>query len=447
MDPGLLQRYARPVPRYTSYPTAPNFHPGVTAATYRDWLRRIGEEAPVSLYLHVPFCARMCWFCGCHTKIVRRYRPVADYAALLGREVGLLAGAMASRPPVSHVHWGGGTPTILSDRDFAGLGARIRENFRLADDAEVAVEIDPRTLTEGMAAALAGGGVNRASLGVQDFNRDVQRAVNRIQPYDQTARVVGWLRDAGISAINLDLMYGLPRQTVADVVRTVDLAVRLRPDRLALFGYAHVPWMKANQRMIDESALPGTEARFSQAAAAAARLGEHGYRRIGLDHFAGPHDPMTRARDAGRLRRNFQGYTTDGAATLLGLGVSAIGTLAEGYVQNTVSARDYGAAIEDGRLAVVRGVRLGGDDRLRRTIIERLMCELVVDLGKACAESDAPDFAAELAALAPMQRDGLVEIDGNRVCVTEFGRPLTRSVCAVFDRYLDAGRGRHSQAV
>lgn len=449
MDPDLLQRYDKPVPRYTSYPTAPHFHLGVTATTYRDWLASVADDQPVSLYFHVPFCARMCWFCGCHTKVVRQYRPVADYASLLRREVRLVADAIPIRPVVTHVHWGGGTPTMLSQEDFAGLTATIRQHFRFAHDAEVAVEIDPRTLTEERASALAGCGVIRASLGVQDFNETVQESVNRIQPYEMTAQAVAWLREAGIEEINFDLMYGLPHQTVEDVIRTVDLATRLVPDRLAVFGYAHIPWMKTHQRMIDQAALPGATERLAQAEAAAARLVEHGYRHIGLDHFARPDDPLTRALEAGRLKRNFQGYTTDRAKSLLGFGASSIGTLAEGYVQNSVPFRAYADAIRNDQLAVMRGVRLDADDRLRRAVIERLMCDLVVDLGDMAANFAAPvdGFAPELSALTPMERDGLVEITGSCIRITEYGRPLMRSVCAVFDRYLNAGQTRHSRAV
>jgi oxygen-independent coproporphyrinogen-3 oxidase len=445
----LLQRYDAPVPRYTSYPTAPHFHEGVDAEVYRDWLGRISPDERVSLYLHVPFCTRMCWYCGCHTKVVRQYRPVGDYAAVLDREIALVADAVSKGPEVSHVHWGGGTPTMLSPEDFSALMSALRERFDFAGDAEVAVEIDPRTLTRDKAVALARAGVTRASLGVQDFNEIVQQAINRLQPFEMSAEVVEWLRGAGIEAINFDLMYGLPHQTVDLVLHSVDLAVELAPDRLALFGYAHVPWMKKHQQMIDEATLPGAEERLQQAEAAAERLTEHGYRRIGLDHFARAEDSLSRALDEGRLRRNFQGYTDDQATVLLGFGASAIGSLAQGYVQNAVPFGTYAEAVKSGRLAVMRGVEVDADDRLRRTVIERLMCDLAVDLSTIGAELGAPSdgFAGELSALAPMARDGLVEVEGSRVRITETGQPLMRTVCAVFDRYLSTGKGRHSRAV
>ena len=449
MNGALLERYDRRVPRYTSYPTAPHFHAGVNAETYLGWLADLTEDDPLSLYFHVPFCKRMCWYCGCHTKVVRRYGPVAEYAGLLLREIELTAAAIPGGPPVTHIHWGGGTPTILSPDDCARLMDAVGEHFRIAPRAEIAIEMDPRTVTAGMAAALADSGINRASLGVQDFTETVQKAINRVQPFAMTARVVNWLRGAGIDGINFDLMYGLPLQTVADAVASIDLAVELEPDRISLFGYAHVPWMKSHQKMIPDESLPGPVERFEQAETAAARLVEHGYRRIGLDHFARPDDPMSRALDEGALHRNFQGYTTDGARALIGFGSSSIGALPQGYVQNSVPMHAYAEAIRDGRPAVARGLALSVEDRVRRDIIERLMCDLRVDLDAVAAPygKTAVDFKTEIAALAPMVEDGLTETSGATIRITEQGRPLMRAVCAVFDRYLEAGAARHSQAI
>ncbi len=437
--------YDARVPRYTSYPTAPHFHDGVGVPEYREWLARLDAESAISLYFHVPFCTRMCWYCGCHTRVVERYEPITEYVEVLAREIELVAEAIADRPLVSHVHWGGGTPTMLSSAHFGALMSDLARRFRFSGDAEIAVEIDPRTLDDDRVAALADCGVTRASLGIQDLTPAVQRAVNRVQPFEMVADAVTALRQAGITQINFDLMYGLPTQTVDDVIDTVDRVVELTPDRLAVFGYAHVPWMKTHQRMINEVDLPDGPARWAQSEAAAERLVGHGYRRIGLDHFAAPGDAMTVAVDNGELRRNFQGYTTDGAEALIGFGASAIGALADGYVQNAVPFGQYADDIGDGRLAVRRGIALTADDRLRRAVIERLMCDLAVDLGNLGADPDS--FADELARLAPMEADGLVEIDGGRVRVTETGRPLLRSVCAVFDRYLGSGVGRHSRAV
>jgi oxygen-independent coproporphyrinogen-3 oxidase len=449
MDRTLLERYDRRVPRYTSYPTAPHFHPGINAATYERWLAEVENDTPLSLYFHVPFCHEMCWYCGCHTKIVRRYQPVGDYAATMADEVTLIGGLLEARPPVTHMHWGGGTPTILSAEDLEHLMGNIRAGFNVAPDAEIAVEMDPRTMTEDRVQALARAGVNRASLGVQDFNDKVQKAINRIQPYEMTAQVVEWLRAAGIEAINFDLMYGLPYQTVEDVQRTVDLAAKMRPDRVAVFGYAHVPWMKTHMKMIPDDSLPDAWQRFEQAEAAADRLAERGYRRIGLDHYALETDSMTRALDEGHLRRNFQGYTTDVARALIGFGASSIGALPQGYVQNAVPLRAWAEAVRDGHPAVDKGIALSDDDRLRRDVIERLMCEMAVNLSAETARygKTADSFRSEIEMLEPMIADGIATIDGDRISITEPGRPLMRAVCALFDTYLDTGVGRHSQAV
>lgn len=449
MTPELAAKYATAVPRYTSYPTAPHFSPAVDDAHYRRWLTATDPDAPLSLYLHIPFCDALCWFCGCHTRIVNRYGPIAGYLAVLGEEIDLVAEALGALRAVSHIHFGGGSPNIVAPDDFRSLMDRLRRRFALAPGAEIAVEIDPRGMTGEGVDALARAGVTRASLGVQDFDPTVQRAINRIQTFDETAEVVRMLRRAGIGEINIDLIYGLPFQTRAGIIETVEKVLLLEPQRVAVFGYAHVPGIKRHQRLIDEAALPDTAERWRQSAAAAARLKAAGYIAVGLDHFARADDAMARALGAGRLRRNFQGYTTDAAPALIGLGASAIGSLAEGYVQNAVAIEAYREAIGERRFAIERGLALDDDDRLRRDIIERLMCDLAVDLGAVCGKwrASPDDFAGEFAALRPMEDDGLVRITGRRIRVTEEGRPLVRAVCAVFDRYLETQGQRHSQAV
>ncbi len=449
MTPDLLAKYARPVPRYTSYPTALQFTPEVDAAVYRRWLGGLDPGQALSLYVHVPFCERLCWFCGCHTTIVNRYGPVADYLGVLAREIDLVAEMIGAPGPVTHVHFGGGSPSIVAAQDFGRLMDLLRRRFAIAGDAEIAVEIDPRTATAEVVAGLAAAGTTRASLGIQDFDPAVQRAVNRVQPFDLTAKVVERLRRAGIERINFDLMYGLPRQRVEGLLATVGKAISLAPDRVAVFGYAHVPWMKRHQRLIDEARLPGALDRWRQMAAVAARLRAAGYVAVGFDHFARPDDAMAKALEAGTLHRDFQGYGPDKTGALLAFGASAISSLPGGDAQNAPGIPEYRGAIGEGRAATVRGVAIGEDDRLRRDIIERLMCELAVDLDAACRRrgQDAGQFGAELAALAPMREDGLVEIEGHRVTVTEAGRPLVRRVCAVFDRYFVEGEGRHSPAV
>ncbi len=444
------QRYLdQRVPRYTSYPTAPHFHGGVDGGVYRRWLSGIDDDTTLSLYLHVPFCAKLCWFCGCHTKIVRRYDPIAAYADALDDEIALVAACVPGRAKVLSIHWGGGTPTMMSQSDFKRLGERMAERFNIQHDAEIAAEIDPRTLTADRARALGEAGVTRASIGVQDFNEEVQRAINRLQSFATTATAVNRLRDNGVSRISVDLIYGLPRQDVAALLRTVDRAVELSPDRIALFGYAHVPWMKRHQRLIDTAALPDGAQRLDQFEAAAERLIDLGYRRIGLDHFACADDPMSIALDRGDLKRNFQGYTVDPASVLLGFGASAIGSLTEGYVQNAVPLKAYFEAIASGRLATVSGVALDADDRLRRDVIERLMCDSTIDLDAAIHFHGAEGccFDRELDALRDFERDGVVRVSGRHVEITDDGRPFVRNVCAIFDRYFGHGQARHSRAV
>jgi oxygen-independent coproporphyrinogen-3 oxidase len=441
--------FERPVPRYTSYPTAPHFHPGIGAPVYRRWLGELDPAEPISLYLHIPYCRELCWYCGCHTRATRRYGPLGDYRDGLMAEIDLVARALPGRMRVGHLHWGGGTPTILSPEDFLGLQERLRERFDIDPAGEIAIEIDPRNLEQPMIAALAEAGLTRASLGVQDFDPEVQRAINRWQPYDMTAAAVEALRAAGIVNLNFDLIYGLPRQTVASIIDTVDRAVALAPQRVALFGYAHVPWMKAHQRLIPEDTLPNGPERWAQAMAAAQRLQAAGYRWIGLDHFALPSDSMAVAAAGGRLQRNFQGYTTDSSQTLIGLGASAIGALPQGYVQNSTDIRVWSAAVLGGQPAVVRGIALDADDRLRRHVIERLMCDLAVDLDQAACSfgQESGYFDAERAQLDALVADGLIEFDGRRIVLTDLGRPLMRLVAAVFDRYLEPAAGRHSRAV
>lgn len=440
---------AQRVPRYTSYPTAPHFHPGVGPDVYGEWLADLPPAMPVSLYLHVPFCDSLCWFCGCHTKIVQRYDPVAEYLESLLAEIGMVAARIGRRQAVSHVHWGGGTPTMLVPDDVLRLTDRLRTSFAFAADAEFAVEIDPRELPPETVAALGRAGVNRASLGVQDVNPDVQKAINRVQPMEVTRIAVERLRAVGVRAINIDLMYGLPHQTDAHIRTTVDAVTALAPDRLSLFGYAHLPGFKTHQRMIDEKALPDAATRLRHAALAATLLRERGYVEIGLDHFALPGDPLAIASAQGRLRRNFQGYTTDGAGALIGLGASAIGALPQGYVQNIVSIRSYREAVDAGRLAAARGIVLSDEDRLRRHIIERLMCDLSVDLEAACRRHgrSIEHFAPELDRLAALVPQGVVELTDATVRIPEPARPFMRLAAAAFDAYLPQSTASHAPAV
>jgi oxygen-independent coproporphyrinogen III oxidase len=329
----MLALAERSVPRYTSYPTAPHFSADVGPRIYADWLDALPQAATLSLYLHVPFCTELCRYCGCTTKAVRRRPPVDAYAQLLHAEIELLRAAIGARRVV-HLHWGGGTPSILGANHLPALVDRLTTSFDFTNLQQHAIELDPRRLDATLVSTLARIRVTRASLGVQEFSLHVQHAIGRLQPFGQVEQAVAALRAAGIANINIDLMYGLARQTVGDVIRSAELAAALKPARLALFGYAHVPWFKPHQRLIEEAALPGAGERMAQMPAAAETLEECGYVPIGLDHFALPGDDLWRAARTGRLHRNFQGYTTDPADALIGLGASSIGRLPQGYVQN-----------------------------------------------------------------------------------------------------------------
>ncbi len=445
----LLDRYDRRVPRYTSYPTAPHFSAAVDAACYRGWLGALTPDTGLSVYLHVPFCAELCWFCGCHTSVTRRAGPLESYTHALLDEIDLLADAIGRALPLRHVHWGGGTPSALTPVQMHAIATRLRIRFAPGPTTEIAVEVDPRTLTEEAADTLAAIGVTRASLGVQDFDPAVQDAVNRHQSLAVTAQAAHRLRMRGIGAINLDLIYGLPHQTAAGVSRTVASALDLGPDRVAVFGYAHVPWLKRHQALLPGAALPGPAARFAQRAAAERTILAAGYQAVGLDHYARPRDSLAVAARAGQVRRNFQGYTTDTAPVLLGLGASSIGALAQGYVQNETPIPRWRDAVRAGRLPVARGVALTAEDRLRREVIEQIMCRGEVDLAAITARHGVGVAAlgAAGATLAAQAEDGLVRWDGTRLAVTERGRPFLRAVAAAFDAYLQPEATRHASAI
>lgn len=450
MSQTIELKYAtRSVPRYTSYPTAPHFGDGVDGATLAAWLAALPDDRPLSIYLHVPYCRAICHYCGCHTKAALRDDPVIDYAQGLVQEIGLVAAAIGRRLPVGHIHWGGGTPSLLPVESFRAVVAKLNASFDVLPTAEHAMELDPRTVTKTLAAALAEAGITRASLGVQDFDPKVQKAIGRIQPIETVTAAVEALRGAGIAAINFDLMYGLPHQSAETIRNTVDLAHGFGPSRIALFGYAHVPWFKKHQRLIDEAALPGATERIALERTARSILAEYGYEAIGLDHFALPDDEMAVAAKNGDLHRNFQGYTTDACDTLIGIGTSSIGQSRGGFAQNDPDIGRWRKAVEAGRLPVSKGKALDDDDRLRAAIIERVMCDYAVDLDAVCtAHGVTVDAVADaFERLAEPIADGLATLEGHRLTVTELGRPLVRIVAAAFDVYLARAAARHSVAV
>jgi oxygen-independent coproporphyrinogen-3 oxidase len=449
MEPRFSAYASRSVPRYTSYPTAPHFSDEVGPRDQARWLNALDPAAPISLYLHVPFCRQVCWYCGCNMKLASREAPIHDYAGALVREVSLTAEHLPARMRVSHLHWGGGTPTVLPPDDLERVMEAVRAHFDITEDAELAIESDPRTLTDEMIRRIGMLGFTRASFGVQEFDRAVQLAINRIQPPDMVRAAVDGLRAAGVDAINFDLIFGLPQQTVETLINTIRLAVEMRPDRIALFGYAHVPWMAKKQRMINEADLPGADERMRQSQRAAAAIVEAGYVPIGLDHFALPDDPMAIAAVTGGLRRNFQGYTTDNAETLLGLGATSIGRTPSGYVQNIAQTGAWARSVEDGVLPVAKGVALTEDDKLRASVIEALMCQGSVDLDEAARRHGArSDWCADaMEELHKLEEDGLITMTGARVAVRADAFHLIRIVAAVFDAYLSKQNVRHSVAV
>lgn len=447
MHPDLVARYASPVPRYTSYPTAPHFHAGVGPDDYAAWLDE--HDGPLSLYLHVPFCDRLCWYCGCHTKQVRRYDPVAAYIDALLLEAGLVAAVLKTRRKVVAIHFGGGSPTMIAPADLARMRQVLDTHFDIAADCEISVEIDPGFVDEEKLTAWRDFGITRASIGVQDFDEAVQKAINRPQSYEQTAFVVETLRKLGVGGVNLDIVYGLPRQTMESVERTIELSLAMQPDRFAIFGYAHVPWLKKHQTLIDEQALPGVQDRFAMANLVAERLEKAGYLAVGIDHFARPGDSLAKALEAGEVHRNFQGYTTDTAPGLVGLGASSIGKVGRGYVQNIVATGEYIRTVKEGRLPVLRGKELSNIDRVIGAAIEDLMCRYsfsVSELEQRYGPSAAV-LRPEAAHIQQQYADGMTAFDGDVFSVTPEGRSFVRTVASRFDRYFGQGAARHSVAV
>lgn len=447
MTTELLEKYNVQGPRYTSYPTAPEWTESIGPADFEAACERANEaKRPISLYVHLPFCDEQCWFCGCFMKVVPKPErqgeergEVEGYLADLHREIDLLAARVDRTRPVVQIHWGGGTPTYLTPKQSDALAAHLLDAFRPAPGAEISVEVDPRVTTAEHLAVLRRHGWNRVSMGVQDFDPEVQELVNRVQPFEMTKALVDAARDLGYESLNLDLIYGLPGQTLEGFAKSVDQVLTLRPDRLAVYSYAHVPWLKKPQRVLAAHLPEGTE-KFAIFVSGIERFSAAGYVYIGMDHFALPHDEIARAQEDRTLWRNFQGYTTHAGVDLYALGVSAIAQIDDVYVQNTKDYAAYHAACAEGRPSTIKGWRLTEEDHLRRTVITNLLCHCVIKKREVEEQfglaSFDETFAREVAALPSFVEDGLVEPRTDEIRVTALGRIFIRNVAMLFDPYL-----------
>ncbi len=434
-------------PRYTSYPSAHHFSAQTNAKAHAEWLKNIGSDSTVSVYVHIPFCRELCWFCGCHTKMTRRYEPIAKYVRTLLREIELIGRAAGGKGRLVNLHFGGGSPGLLEPNDWLSILYALASVFEFTLPGELAIELDPRTTTAEKIEAYARIGCNRASIGIQDFNAEVQQAINRIQPYAMVSAVTQQLRDAGINKINCDLVYGLPHQTPDRFRQTLEKALTLDPARISLFSYAHMPQLKKHQRLIDESWLPSLSDKLRLFIDASQMLEANGYVAVGMDHFAKPDDPMAIAMRDGSLRRNFQGYVVDSTDVLIGFGSSAISQFPEGYVQNSASTPDYSSKVSAGFLPTIRGWSHGGDDMARKRIIDALMCFMSVDLAEVVEQYGLPDhyFDDSVQELLDLEKSGILSIRGGRITLTTPYRMAARVAASAFDRYRGDAAGRYSK--
>ncbi|MCB1838864.1 MAG: oxygen-independent coproporphyrinogen III oxidase [Rhodospirillales bacterium] len=437
----LIAKYDRPVPRYTSFPTAVQFTHDISQERYRALLTGLDPNEELSLYVHIPFCHSLCHYCGCHTKITASYKPVSDYIRTLLKEIELYGQAIGHMIPVARVHFGGGSPNYAHSEDLFAILSTFSRYFDITENTQIDMECDPRLLSPEKIRAYCALGVSRVSLGIQDFDETVQCAINRVQPYEQVKDCVQTLRAEGIHDINFDLVVGLPEQTVESVTQTVEQALSLSPQRIAVFPYAHVPWMKKHQLLLEKFRLPGAAERFDMMETVRKILVHSGYKAIGIDHYALESDTLAKAQEQGTMRRNFQGYTDDPSRTILGFGLSSISQFDGAYVQNTTDAPSYRSALVEKRFPIKRGCVLSADDQIRRSLIERLMCDFVIRL------DDYPQIAAPWDRLSLLERDGMIEVKSNTLKISESGKPFTRVVAACFDPYLQPEAGRHAKAV
>ncbi len=455
IDLELIRRFDHSGPRYTSYPTADRFVEAFDANAYESWLARRnvgGIVRPLALYVHLPFCSTLCFYCGCNKIVTRNRGKGVTYLKYLTQEIALQASALNTDARVAHMHWGGGTPNFFTLDQMAELTKQLRHHFDLGAEGEFSIELDPRSADAGYVEGLRELGFNRISLGVQDFEPEVQRAVHRIQSEAQTLDVIAAARRSGFRSVNIDLIYGLPRQTLVSFERTLERVIAADPDRVAVYSYAHLPAVFKSQRRIRESDLPSAETRIKLLALAIRRLTSAGFQYIGMDHFAKIDDELAVAQRQGRLHRNFQGYSTHPDCDLLALGVSAIGNIGPTYSQNFRTLEQYYSSLHNNMLPIMRGLELSADDLLRRAVIGALMCHFALSK-ESFAASYLIDFdkyfETELSALREYEQLGLVELEDDAIRISPKGRLLVRSICMVFDRYLrqDRERRRYSRVI
>lgn len=452
IDKSLLEQYQQAGPRYTSYPAAVHFHEGFNADNYLEMARQSNEDlvpSPLSLYLHIPFCRHVCFYCACNKIITNNHNKAAAYLENLFREISLQGKLFDRDRMVEQLHWGGGTPTYLSNEQILALMAVTRENFSLRDDdnGDYSIELDPRECQEDTIPILREAGFNRVSIGVQDFNPLVQKAVNRIQTVEETRDKVVCARREGFHSINMDLIYGLPGQTVETFLETLKIIIELNPDRIAVYNYAHLPQLFKPQRQIDETLLPTPEVKIEILQQLVNYLTEKGYIYIGMDHFAKPDDELALAQKSGTLHRNFQGYSTRAGCDLIGMGITAISSVGSSYAQNVRTLEEYDSNIKNGKIPVIRGIKLDSDDLLRRDVINKLICNFRVkysDIEDLHCIDFGDYFYDELISLKKMQEHGLLVIDSDNINVTLKGRFLIRNICMVFDKYLQPSRFKGS---
>ncbi len=448
----LVKKYNRPGPRYTSYPTAPHFNTevGEKALTEHIRLNNLNSDRDLSLYFHLPFCDTLCWFCGCTMLVTRNKDKIANYLDYLYKEIDLIANQIHPDRKVVQLHLGGGTPTALTPDQIRSLGIKLKQSFQFSADAEIGSEMDPRELTEDHISALADAGFNRASLGVQDFNPKVQKAVNRINPVEMVSQVVDWIRKYKFQSLNLDLIYGLPHQTSEDFEKTIDQVLKMDPDRLAVFNYAHVPWMKPHQKLINESDLPTPEVKLAMLKMIIERLTSAGYVYIGMDHFAKENDELTIAQNEKSLQRNFQGYSTKSGTDIYAMGMSSISQLDNIYAQNFKELPTYYEKISAGILPIEKGYILSEDDKLRQETIMRLMCDLELDfnhMSRHLAIDFKEYFKDSLSRMGGFESDGLLTMTKDKLVITNEGRLFIRNIAMEFDAYLDKSEARFSKTV